>query len=281
VPAAVSPAAAEPPIDEQTWQQRYRSLQGMYDSQVPTLQRQVKALTRDLEAAQRMLANMSAAPPAAGGAPASSGSRLTKELIDEYGEPFIDVMRAAAHDEVAPLVEDLRNQLAGVSQRTTKQSVAAVEAQLDVEMPQWRQLNSDPLFLAWLDQDDPFAGRPRQQLLDEAGQKFDAARIGRFFTAFLHEHQAVRGLPAAAPQPVQAQGDTPTLDMASLVAPGRPIQPGPGTVVGSGDQVVVTRRMISEFYRGVMKGVYKNNPQEKARIENIIAKALADGNVTP
>jgi hypothetical protein len=39
--------------------------------------------------------------------------------------------------------------------------------------------------------------------------------------------------------------------------------------------------MISEFYRGVMKGVYKNNPQEKARIENIIAKALADGNVTP
>jgi hypothetical protein len=61
---APAPAPAEPPKpvddDSSTWRQRYLSLQGQYNSQVPALQQQVQTLvrTRHLFGSLRAVARM-------------------------------------------------------------------------------------------------------------------------------------------------------------------------------------------------------------------------------
>ena len=72
----------------------------------------------------------------------------------------------------------------------------------------WREVNNDPRFIAWLDNPNPLSGCTRQQLLNEATARGDAGRVIAFFRGFLQEaaagHLGQAHQHQAQPDPVES-----------------------------------------------------------------------------
>jgi hypothetical protein len=103
--------------------------------------------------------------------------------------------------------------------------------QVVAAVPQWAEINQDPRWLAWLSQNEPLNGIPRQRLLNDAVASGDAQRVVNFFRGFLREaaQPAQPGQPMASvlpsSYPAQSRGQFYTrpqiLEMASLHRQGK------------------------------------------------------------
>jgi len=278
VPSIVPPAA--PSVD---WEQRYNTLQGKYDSEVPQLRGENQSL-------RHLIAEMQTpAPTPVVPAKTTTTVVVPPEDVETFGEDLVTAARRWARMEVAHDIEDLRgeiHQLRGghqqiKSETTQSRNEAAFDA--DPELGGvWRQMNFDPKFLAWLAQVDPFAGVPRQGLLNEAATSGDTVRCMRFFKTYLAEHTAVsQPSPAPATQTLptpEVAGARPTLE--DLAAPGRS---SGGSPAGNGgapaEKRVWTRAEITRFYRDASQGKYAHREAEKQRVENDILAAATEGRI--
>lgn len=276
VPAAAEPAAPATPPTPQTadWEQKYKSLQGMFNTQVPKLQSELKA-------ANQQIANLQATIEAAAKQPAApTTTYLTDKDLEDFDKDTIDVMRRAARQEAeeryGPIIAQLQQQLATL-QSTVIPKVTKIEAEtntsrvdrfvsaLDQAAPEWRSLNNDEGFLSWLDELDPFAGSTRQALLNAAVDAGDAARASTFFKAYSQS----RVVPPTPSVPAASQ------QLEALVSPGKGRGGAPPT-----EKPPITREQIAQFYRDVSNGKYKGRSEEKARIEADIFAAQREGRVT-
>lgn len=283
--------AAPPPQDD--WQNRYRTLQGKYDHEVP----QLTAHIRHLES---LIATMQAAPtraPEAG--PTTPSAQITDEDYSTYGEDFVESTRRWARAEVQQDIENMRQQieeLRGHAQQTTGDRLKdRVRAALnrDPEIAHiWEQLDTDQGFNAWLQDFDPFSGHRRIDMLREAYAGGDAVRTGRFFKAYLHEHtDPSRMLPAPAQTPPPVTQGSPynggnghygngagRVDLAAYAAPGRASNATPGP--GAPERRIWTNRDIQAFYEGRLKGRFKGREREADQIERDILAAAQEGRVS-
>jgi len=70
-----------------------------------------------------------------------------------------------------------------------------MNAEVTREVPNWREVNKDPRFLAWLRKPNIYTGKSNQDLLNEAARSADAQRVAAFFKGFLSEEKSrVTGL---------------------------------------------------------------------------------------
>ena len=113
---------------EETWQQKYKSLQGMYNADVPRLNSQNRELASRISQLEGLLGNMQNQPIQTPSVP--SEPLITEDDVKEYGDS-IDIMRKAAREEVATAnsrmatLENQMRQLQGVVPQ-----VQQVQAQL-------------------------------------------------------------------------------------------------------------------------------------------------------
>jgi hypothetical protein len=276
-PAAAEPAAPTPEPQAMDWEQRYRTLQGMFNAQVPKLQAELRTANQQVAELRQALEQRTAAPKA------PSSPLLTDKDVEDFGQDTIDVMRRAARQEATEqfsgIIENLQKQIATL-QTTVVPKVAQFEQaatvsreekfmrDLDTLSPTWRQLNNDPAFLDWLDEVDPFTGTIRQKLLDTAVQAADAHRAATFFTAF------AAAKPAVVPTPTPQPGVSPELE--ALVTPGKGRGGAPQP-----EKPQITRAYIDAFYKDVAAGKYRSRPDEKSKIELDIFAAQREGRVAP
>lgn len=208
VPAPEPAAPAEPPAAPPApsvatdWEQKYRTLQGVFTAETAKLKQQNK----DLEARFTALeARAPAAPPA----PAPATQFDAKDL-ETYGPELLDLIQRQATAQaqrlvaeqmagIAPQLEQTRTQVESVSQAVYKTDRERFFGELAREVPDWATIDEDPRWLAWLGEVDPLSGVPRQAYIDNAGQAMDHARTANLFNAFKKE----AGLtpPPAAPAP--------------------------------------------------------------------------------
>jgi hypothetical protein len=287
-PAPVEPPAADPaPITvsppAEDWEQRYRTLQGKYDAEVPHMRGQLMSL-------QQLVANMQHAPappvPATPTTTVPIAASISPEDIETYGEDLVVAARRWAADEVRPQIDALYRDLAElrgghntIRAETTQDRVHLALDSDPVLTGRWRDVNNDPMFIAWLNEHDPFSGHQRIVMLREAYGSGDSARTARFFKTYLAEHTAVSSVPAAAaaqtPQTGVA-GARPTLE--DLAAPGRTnTAPAPGGAPT--EKRAWTKAQISAFYRDRMQGKYASREAEATRIELDIFAAAPEGRI--
>jgi hypothetical protein len=269
---APQPQADDP--NSETWQHKYKVLQGMYNAEVPRMHQQIKDLKGEIDSLKKQ---KDAEPASAEPAP----TRLLKdEEIEEFGPDLVDVIRRAAREEFLPELDSLRTenaQLKGevgtVTQNLSASARQHVYDRLSEQVSNWNELNSDADFLVWLNQNDPYAGRTRNELLQAAFESNDAERVVAFFKGYLNELNATvtpstQAVPVNTPAPAKVAVDT-------LVAPG-----SPGTVAGTGSAAqeantrIWTQAQISKFYRDVQKGAYRGKDSEKEQIEREIVQAI-------
>lgn len=263
--------------DEDKFEHKYKVLQGKYNKEVPLLNEQVKDLQSELSSMRTLLASLENV-----GNPVETkpGTKLLKdEEVEDYGSDMIDVIKRAAREELMPTINrleeensQLRATLGGVSQSVAETSRDTLYRALNIEVPNWKEINQDSGFLEWLEGIDPYSGTRRGDMLTQAFDRNDAARTVAFFKGYLHEHELV----TETPTPSDPQRK-PQIDLMSMAAPGTPR--GGSAPAAHNDKRVYSQADISAFYRDVQKGVFRNRQAEKEAIERDILLAGQEGRI--
>jgi hypothetical protein len=127
-----------------------------------------------------------------------------------------------------------------------------LNATLDDQLPNWREIDSSPGWRRWLSMLDPLSGVQRQQLLNNAIQQGHAHRVLGFFRGFLQEN---------------AHDDNSDYAVAHRAR---------RRAAASG-QSTFTRDQIAKFYEARRQGRYDD--AQWARLESQIIAAAREGRV--
>lgn len=280
------PVGEQPPEPEESgWEQKYKTLQGMYNKEVPVLRRQLQQMEADMEAMRRLMAQMHASQQVPQSAPQSApptpAQRRVKEAdVKDYGEDFIDVVQRASLDAVDPYVAKLEAKLAqfeqmmgGMAQQTQLTVRQQLFEKLTQAVPSWEEINRSGEFISWLDQADPYAGVRRQDLLSQAFEHNDIARVVAFFKGFLRDTGAASEPEQRTPTPAAAG----RADLRTMVSPGT--ARSSTTTPSKSTERIWSQRDIATFYSDVMNGKYRDNAAKKEQIEREIFAAVNEGRV--
>lgn len=183
-PKAVEPT--EPQVSEETWQQKYRTLKGMYDAEVPRLHAQVKELTSRMDQLQR-----EAQAPKTETKPKTAEKLVTDADVEAFGSDLIEVQRKVAREvaqEFAQDIENLRAENAKLREQLTETgtqvSASSFEAKLNRMVPDFEQVNADPRWIDWLNEVDPMLRAPRKAVAQEAFNRGDADAVAYYIGMF-------------------------------------------------------------------------------------------------
>jgi hypothetical protein len=225
---------------------------------------------------------------------------ITPQDEKEWSVELIDMARRAAKEvaeaELAPVrgeIGQVRNSLGNVQNHFVMDGRQEVWNTLAREFgPDWDDtINKDPGFNQWLGQIDPMTGLQRKNILEHAFNNGEASRVVATFKRYQAE--------LAASGPVQtgrsssgngaeslessnatySRGNpatTPTVDLASLAAPGRA---RPGQTQAPPDKPIITGAEIAQFYSDVTKGKYKGHEELQAQVEAQISEASREGRI--
>jgi hypothetical protein len=218
--------------------------------------------------------------PAPAPAPIAPTRLLSDDERAEYGDEFLGVVGKKAKEELSPElarleaeVHTLKQQLTGVGQHMTVTAQEVMYNRLDADVPQWRALNSDAGFNAWLDLPDAYSGAIRRSLLVAAHGRNDATRVAAFFRGYTSDAAVTD--PASLSQP--ARNTSPKVPLESLAAPGRAKTAAvPNTPA---EKPIITRAQIQQFYSEVRAGQFDQDPDGKKAIEAAIFAATREGRI--
>lgn len=282
-PVADIPPPTPPASSAEDFRQKYLSLQGMYNAEVPRLHNTAKEQAARIKNLEELIANMQA-PPAQEREPQRF---LSDTELSEYGES-VEVMRKAAHEVASPLYERIQylegviENLSGTVQQNVLPQVTQVAQQQQVTaqdqfwgnltrlVPNWQEVNRDEAFHSWLLEVDPMAGVTRQSMLEAAQGRLRADNVAAFFTAWMNatgKYKPNNGAPPAAKSPSELE---------KQVAPGRSRS---ASAPSQGTSKTYSQRDIATFFDEVRKGKYKGREDERAKIERDIFAAQRDGRI--
>lgn len=268
-PLSEAPPEPPPPAPvNDGFEQRYRTLQGLFNKTVPELQHQVKELQGSLSEAIQRLNQQSAKKE-----PVAPVKVVDPKDVAEFGDDLTNMVSRVSEAVAGQRANALEAKLAATEAQLAKlteqltgttQTVAATAEQgffdkLAKLVPDWEKINADPAFLAWVADSDPVYGVPRQDALNMAQRRLDAARAAAVFTAFAGPRQTA---PKADP-------------LAQMVSP-----KGAATAVPvSTEKPFVTQAQVVKFYDDLRRGAYRGNEAEATRLESLINAALSEGRI--
>lgn len=257
----------EEPEGENVWKQRYNSLKGKYDKEIPSMAAQIRDLEQQLADRDQTIESLRSAPQQ-NSTTEEKKTLATPEELEEYGEDFVTFVQRIAdtaaqrHTErLTPRIEEIRGEVSKSGQQAAQNRVYTF---LDNNVPIWRERNRDPGFLGWLNDMDPMSGQPRKQLLLQAFEAGEAQRVANIFQAY---------------GPVEKQPDQSTSSKVPLDQLAGPQRPAPaGQPQETPKPETWSRADIEKFYTDVQKGKIKG--EEKDKKERDLASAMADGRIS-
>lgn len=176
----------QPEVSEETWQQKYHTLQGKFDAEVPRLHQQNKELAAQMQVLYQQLQTLQSQPQQQ---TTPQEDRLVTEKDEEaFGSDLIDVQRRIAKEVMRDMVKPLQSELAA---RDAK--IAQLEAQLNKTggevtnmtfeqrlaraIPDFEAINNDPKWIAWLNEIDPYTDEPRRSYAEYVYNNGDIEKL--------------------------------------------------------------------------------------------------------
>lgn len=255
------------PDEAEAWRNRYLTLQGKYNAEVPQLrhelqqaQEQVQNLTQKVE--QMQSAPQTTGEPGESGKQVETASDAVERIREEYGDELADALQSEigrVQQHAEQRISDMEQRVTQVSQTHQKTQAEKFYQELGQSVPDFMDINADQRFLTWLGETDAMTGRSRQDLLSDAEQAMDAARVAAIFNAWKQQVMPAQGQKPKAPTPAPAKGR-------NADAPA--------------EKPTYTRAKIKQFYDDKRAGKYRRNPEKARRIEREIFQATSEGRVT-
>lgn len=271
-PQNISPEPEpKPAVSEETWEQKYHTLKGKFDAEVPRLYAQVRELNTQVTQLTSDLAVAKAQP--AQPVPASTPSLITEQDKEAFGADLIDLIERATEAKLAGSrqleaqltaeIAELKGKLGNVTERQVVSDKDRYESALTTAVPDWQALNVDQGFLNWLAEVDPVYGVPRQYALNNAYEALDATRTATIF------NQYKKSVTPPAPS-------TSRPNLNSQVAPTRS-RTSPAPSNANLDKRVYTQQDIDAFYAEWRRGMI--DEAEAVQIEKDIHAATVEGRI--
>jgi len=193
-PVEPTPTPTEPVVAEEKWEQKYKTLKGMYDAEVPRLH----ADLRDLKAQMDNLRKAAETKPVEPAKPKTAEKLVTDADVEAFGSDLIEVQRKVAREVAAEFRgeldtmraenEKLREQLTSTG---TQVSEASFEQRLYRMVPDFEAVNVDPKWIAWLNEVDPLLRAPRSSVAQQAFNRGDAEGVAHYVSLFRQGSKSV------------------------------------------------------------------------------------------
>jgi hypothetical protein len=266
--------------EDLTYEQRWRSLQGMYNAETARLKAENNQMGQRVSQLERLIASLSA--PQQAPAQVAAAKLITDKDVEDYGDS-IEVMRRAAREEVAAAQQEVAElkrmvmqmqttvvpKVESVAQRQALNSEQMFWSELSAEVPDWREINAEQGFHNWLLEVDPLSGVARQSYLDNAQNQLDARRVAGFFKTWQSMNS---GSVAQSPRSVASS------QLEKQISPGRGRTSA--SSMTANEAKAYNRADVAKFFDDVRKGLYKGREQERDRIERDIFAAQREGRIT-
>jgi hypothetical protein len=187
--------------NSETWQARYNALQGKYNAEVPRLHQQLREISYQVDE----LRSQRQTPE-----PQPKDLEVDRQnAVDNYGEEIVDYIHRAAQAEAERRIAELKQSQQLVEQRVAQSEHDRFFAQMDTAVPGWRDIDTNPAWLGWLQEYDPLLGAPRQAALDQAANSHDVGRATYLFNLFKESQRptaaTANGFSVGTPHPSRAQ----------------------------------------------------------------------------
>jgi hypothetical protein len=267
-PVEPTPTPTEPVVAEETWQQKYKTLKGMYDAEVPRLH----ADLRELKAQVDSLRKASETKPVEPAKPKAAEKLVTDADVEAFGSDLIEVQRKVAREVAAEFRgeldamraenDKLREQLTSTG---TQVSEASFEQRLYRMVPDFEAVNADPKWIAWLNEVDPLLRAPRSSVAQQAFNRGDAEGVAHYVALFKQNSK-----------PVEPAADR-TEELERQLQPNRGATSAPPT---SQKGKVYTNADIEKMFRKAADLGTKGQTDAAKKLEAEIDAAFMEGRVT-
>lgn len=206
-----TPAAAD---SEQLWESKYKVLQGKYNSETKSLREQVSNLqqkandqplsqdpsfyTNKIADLESQLNQLQQEQKPSVNTDGMSDSEHYSFLVDEYGPQLADAVKnminANKSNSSADELTQLKQQVGQLSEHNAQQSqqmkVDTITAILKQQGVEFAQLDNDPLFMSWLDEEEGRTGTPRLHFLRMHFGNGDIQKAAQFYIEFTTQQRS-------------------------------------------------------------------------------------------
>jgi chemotaxis protein histidine kinase CheA len=179
------------------FEQKYSTLKGKYDAEVPRLHQQVRELTEQMNAINKQA---EAVKQAEAEKPREKVSYVTDADREEYGDDLIDFQRRVAKEvsqdyeerfeQQEKVIEELRTQVSNTGNQVGEVGFAQ---KLNNLVPGFDQLDNDERWVAWLNEYDPMTRGPRRDQAQAAFNSGDAEAVAHYVSLFRESTKPVNG----------------------------------------------------------------------------------------
>jgi len=238
------------------WEQRYKTLQGKYNTEIGRLQESLRTLQAENEFLKGKLATLEemvqSQPQPAPPAPSQEDPlAVIKDTLPEVYDALIKyTSQFVRKDEIPNIEETVNSKVQPIVQTTFKTTLTSL-------VPDWEILNTDQDFIDWLQRPAPYTDKTLHELMLEYFNQGDAHKVAQFFLDYKKEKQA-----SSQPSPPSTSVAPPRRQ----AAVSQPQSPRP-----------IRRDEIVQFYRDSALGRY--SPEQKAQMEAEIMKAIRENRV--
>lgn len=191
--------------DAKVWEQRYKTLKGMYDKEVPKLHADLKELKKELDKSNKALETLKTA---------QEKRLVTDEDVENFGEDMVDFQRRVAQEVSAKYeaqIEMLQSELQDLKGETKRQvAETTFSSELHRLVPDFDEINADPKWIAWLDAEDPILRAPRRTVAQSAFESGDAEGVAYYVKMFREQNNV---------EP--PKGDAPKKELERQIQPNR------------------------------------------------------------
>lgn len=268
-----SPEPGQRPED---FEQKYRVLQGKYDTEISQLRDELKKATQTITNLNSIISSVQQPKAEAEQGPQPSQqpeAELKMEDFEGYGTEMSSLVNLV--NTQAKEIRDLKAHLNQVNESVSETKEGRFFSELTKTVPDWEQINKDPRWIEWLGEEDPLYGVSRQALLNDAQQKLDIKRVTAFFNTFKRAFNAetpkVEGPSSNPPgQPARKQ------QLEGQIVPEVGRAPTEAPVV-AGQQPTVTREQFNKAVKDYQTG--RITEEEFAKISNGFQQSIAQGSI--
>ncbi len=196
----VTPAVDTPalePAGPEDFKHKYEVLQGMFKAEVQkAADAQTVAVGQQLADANQTVANLNTLLVQSQAAPQGE---IQGQVVDEltpnqpldvedfqgYGEEMTDMVKLV--NKLTTRNQELEAVVGNMGEQVELTGKDRFYSDLIAQVPDWQVVNKSKEWLSWLGLPDMLAGRIRDDMLQEAFQSLDTARVTQFFNAYKQE----------------------------------------------------------------------------------------------
>lgn len=271
-PDNAKPADTSPTDVADDFEQRYRTLQGKYDAEVPRLHQQVKELT---DRVAQLVKAAEAPKPAEPTKPKEKVSYVTDADRAEFGEELIDVQRRVAREVASEYQEQLEAQAkvikdleAKVSSTGSQLGQMGFSQKLVQLVPDFEKVDRDERWVAWLNEYDTMLRAPRRTQAKAAFDAGDAEAVAHYVNLW-------KSSVADTQEPAKEKRQ---VELEKQVAPNRSANSARTQNVGKDAKVYSAREVEAAWTKiRVLNG--RGQVDDAAKLEAEITAAYLEGRV--